>query len=341
MSRSLFLIFTLWLATAASLQAGFSLNPLKWFTAEEEALKSYDASSDDREAEATELLELGKGEFENKNLSKASKIFKRIAKNYPSTKAASEALYLSGRVMMNQGQWTNAFELLQQIIDKHPNYPNFDQVIGAQFECATALMKGSPGKRFGIISTFKKYNKSITFFETIVQKAPYSDYAPLSLMNVAIVAQKMKNSEVAIDALDRIINDYPQSNLKADAYYNLAKTYASLTQSHQYDQGSTRQGISYYEDFLALFPDSEYVSEVEANLDELENTLAKSRFEIGNFFYFHRNNNTAAIVFYNEAITIAPESISAAEAKERLADIEAGVPPPKKSSILRSLLFAN
>jgi outer membrane protein assembly factor BamD len=128
--------------------------------------------------------------------------------------------------------------------------------------------------------------------------------------------------------------------LAPDAYYNLAQTYSNLVQGEEYDQGSTRQAISYYEDFLILFPSSNYTGEVKAQLKQMENLLAGSRLNLGNFYYYYRNNNTAALVFYNEAITIAPDSEAATEARSRIQDIEAGVRPTNKASLLRKLLMA-
>lgn len=342
MRRSFLLILALWLTATASLQAELSWNPINWFTgSDDEEMMAYHAPSEAEEAEAAQLLAHGKSKLDGGNRSGANRVFKKVVKHYPTTEAAGDALYMRGRIMMSKGRWVKGFELLQEVINDHQNYPNFDNVLGAQFECATALMEGARGRLFGVIPTFKQYGKAITFFEVIVHNAPYGDYAPLALMNVALVAQQEEDSEVAIDALDRIINYYPQSMLAPDAYYNLAKTYADLVQGHEYDQGSTRQAISYYEDFLVLFPESKNVGEVEANLDEMENLLSMSRLSLGDFYYYYRSNNTAALVFYNEAITIAPESESAAEAEDRIADIAAGVRPATGSKILRTLLLAN
>ena len=343
MRRSFFLLLALCLTATSALHAEFSLNPAKWFSSSEEGteLKAFLAPTAAQEAEATSLLEEGKVKFENGSLGGAKRIFKKVVERYPTTQAAGDALYLQGRILMSKGRWAKAFDTLQLVVSEHQNYPNFDRVTSAQFECATALMEGARGKILWVIPGFRQYKKSIDFFEQIVRNAPYGNYAPLSLMNIAFVAQQEEDSEVAIDALDRIINYYPQSMLAPDAYYNLAKTYADLVQGHEYDQGSTRQAISYYEDFLVLFPNSPNVGEVEANLKEMENLLAKSRLSLGDFYYFYRSNNTAALVFYNEAITIAPESESAAEAKSRIEDIEAGVRPANGSNLLHSLLLAD
>ena len=202
-------------------------------------------------------------------------------------------------------------------------------------------MEGSRGRIFWVLPGFKQYSAAVSQFEQILENAPYSDLAPFALMNIALLSEKTGDTENAIDALDRLINYYPQSTLAPDAYFNLAQIYADLVKGYAYDQGSTRRAISYYEDFLVLFPNSRYAGEVEANLKKMENLLAKSRLDLGDFFYYYRNNTTAALVFYNEAITIEPNSDSAEEARLRIEDIEAGVRPVTKGSIIRKLLGVN
>ena len=73
----------------------------------------------------------------------------------------------------------------------------------------------------------------------------------------------------------------------------------------------------------------------------MQDLLARSRLNLGDFFYDYRSNNTAALVFYNETITIAPESEAAQEARARIADIQAGVQPITGAGILRKFLLAD
>ncbi|MEC8405003.1 MAG: outer membrane protein assembly factor BamD [Verrucomicrobiota bacterium] len=325
-----------------SLQAALSLKPSDWFKDNEhEELKAFNAATDADEGEAIALIEEGKTKLENGSRRSAERIFKKVIKKYPTTIAAGESLYLRGKIKMANGQWIKAFDLMQIIIEEHPEYPKFDQVIAAQFECATVIMEGARSRLFGIIPTFKQEAQSILQFERILRNAPYGDYAPLALMNIALVAQKQNQTDISIDALDRLINFYPQSTLAPDAYFNLAETFADLVESYEHDQGATRKSISYYEDFIALFPQSDNIGVVEARLTEMENSLALSRLHLGDFYYRYRNNNTAALVFYNEAITIAPQSDAAAEATLRIDRIEKGISPAKGARLLRKLLFAN
>ena len=337
-----YFLFVLCFLLMTGLQAALSLKPSDWFKNNElEELKAFNAATEAEEDEAVALINKGKTKLENGSLRSAERIFKKIIKKYPTTIAAGESLYLRGKIKMTNGQWIKAFDLLQIIIEEHPEYPNFDQVISAQFDCATAIMEGARSRLFGVIPTFKQEAQSILQFERILRNAPYGDYAPLTLMNIALVAQKQNRTELSIDALDRLINFYPQSTLAPDAYFNLAETFADLVQSYEHDQGATRKSISYYEDFIALFPQSDKIGLVEARLTEMENSLALSRLHLGDFYYRYRNNNTAALVFYNEAITIAPKSDAAAEAALRIARIEEGIRPAKGARLLRKLLFAN
>ena len=342
MNRTIYTLLAVALFSTSSLHAQSSFNPLNWFGAtDEEAITALNLASPADEAAAASSLETGKARLANGKAGAANRIFKRIIKRYPNATATAEARFLHGQLLMSKTRWSKAFDVNQELINTHPSYPNFDQVIGAQFECATALMEGARGRIFWVIPGFRQYSRAIKQFEQIVGNAPYSDYAPLALMNISLISEQEGQSEEAIDALDRLINFYPQSMLAPDAYYNTAKIYGGLVEGPEYDQGSTRQAISYYEDFLILFPQTAYVGEVEANLESMENLLARSRLNLGDFFYNYRSNNTAALVFYNETITIAPESESAAEARLRIADIEAGVRPTTGANLLRKLLLVD
>jgi outer membrane protein assembly factor BamD len=156
-----------------------------------------------------------------------------------------------------------------------------------------------------------------------VATAPYSDYAPLSLMNAARGYRQIGEVEVAIDALDRMINTYPRSILTPDAYLKIAQAHASLVDGPYYDQASTKQAITYYEDYMILFPGDTGMIQAEKGLDDMKTTLAESKLTIANYYLKHRRNYKAAKVFYNEAITVYPDSAVAAEARSKLVEIDA------------------
>jgi outer membrane protein assembly factor BamD len=63
----------------------------------------------------------------------------------------------------------------------------------------------------------------------------------------------------------------------------------------------------------------------------MKTVLAESKMKMADFYFYKRDNYTAARVFYNEAITVYPDSPVAQLAKSRLAAVEAkaaGRKPP-------------
>lgn len=287
---------------------------------------------------AAKLIAKAEKKHSGGNSRAAKRLSNKIIRNFPESLFAAEALALKAKIYKENEEWIKCFNELQRIVDKHPQYQNFNAVNKSQFDCAMALMEGVRGRILWILPGFKQYSAAVSQFEQILENAPYSDLAPFALMNVALLSEKTGKTENAIDALDRLINYYPQSNLASAAYFNLADIYSDLVKGYEYDQGSTRRAISYYEDFLVLYPNSEYTGEVEANIKRMKNLLAKSRLDLGDFYYYYRSNTTAALVFYNESITIEPESDSAKEARIRIEDIESGVRPVSKASIVQKLL---
>jgi outer membrane protein assembly factor BamD len=254
----------------------------------------------------------------------AFKTYESVAKKYPNSIYAPEALYRAGRLHLVRKEFTKAFDDFQQVLSRYPNTKRFNEIVGEQYRIASALLDGARGRMFfGLLPGFVQREKALEYFETILGNAPYSDYAPLSLMNIARGHQKLGHTEEAIDALDRMINNYPQSLLAPDAYLKLGQTHATLVDGPYYDQAATKEAITYFTDFMLLFPGDAGVAAAEKGLDGMKTMLAESKMRIGDFYFYKRSNFTAARVFYNEAITAYPESPIAGRAKLRLADVEA------------------
>lgn len=256
-------------------------------------------------------------------------LYDDVVDDYPNTVYAPEAHYQRGVIYTERNQFENAIKEYNKIIARYPEYPRFNQVIAGQYKVGELIQEGERPYYWGIIPGFRDYTIGVDAYEAVVRNAPYNEYAPISLMNLALVAKKDDKPEDAIDALDRLINNYPESLVTPDAYLTLAETYASLVQGPLYDQEATRQALGYYKDYTLLYPDTAGVYEAEAGIYYMRETLAQSKYQLGRFYYRFRNNNRAALTFYNEAITVDPESSVAQQAREMIAKINAGEKAPR------------
>jgi outer membrane protein assembly factor BamD len=260
---------------------------------------------------------------ESRNSGSALKLYTSVAKKYPNSVFAPEALYRAGRIQQQNQQYYKAFATFQQLVSRYPSSEKFNQVIGEQYRIAADLFAGKRTRIWGWLPGFKNRERALEYFETIVATAPYSDYAPLSLMNAARGYKQVGETEAAIDALDRMINTYPRSVLTPDAYLKIADTHASLVDGPYYDQASTTQAVTYYEDYMILFPGDAGMAQAENGLAKMKTVLAQSKLTIADYYYKYRRNYKAAKVFYNEAITVYPDSAVATQARAKLVDVDA------------------
>ncbi|HWA10902.1 MAG TPA: outer membrane protein assembly factor BamD [Opitutaceae bacterium] len=281
---------------------------------------------------ALDLMNKARASEEKGSLRRAGKTYEEVARKYPNSIYSPEALYRAGKVFLAHKEYYRSFQDFQGVLDRYPNTKRFNEIIGEEYHIASALLDGAHSRFFfGMFPGFASRERALGYFEVVLANAPYSDYAPLALMNIANGHQKFSNIPEGIDALDRMINYYPQSLLTPDAYLKLGQINAALVDGPEYDQAATRDAITYFEDFMILFPGDPNVPLAEKGLADMKTVLAESKIKMADFYFYKRDNYTAARVFYNEAITDYPDSPIAAVAKKRLEQVEAkaaGKPAP-------------
>lgn len=274
-------------------------------------------------AAAEQLLQEGIALEERGELRAALGKYKRIYKKYPRSLAAPEAYYRTGNIQYAQGRVEKAFEAYDAIVRAYPDFGHFNELISKEYTIAYDLVKGRVKRKvLGLIDFGANRERGIMFFERLVFNAPYSDYAPLALMNIAETYLDMDNFDSAIFTLDRLISNYPNSIVTPDAYLRMAQVQERLVDGPEYDMGATQESINHYEDFLILYGDDPNVAQAEEGLARMKQMMAESRIKMADFYYYKRDRYQAARVFYNEAITIAPTSEAAESARQKLAQLE-------------------
>ncbi len=293
---------------------------------------------------ALQLMNDARSAEERHSYGSALRTYRKVTRRFPNSIYAPEAFYRSAYIRLARHQYIKAFQAFQEIVVRYPNSPKFNQVIGEQFRIATAMLDGARNRGWLIFPGFRNRESSIGLFEQILANAPYSEYAPLALMSIAKAYQMFREYEASIDSLDRMINTYPKSLLTPDAYLRLGQAYASLVEGPNYDQTSTKEAITYFQDFIILFPGDPNIATAEKGLAQMKGVLAESKIRIANYYFRYRKNYQAAKVFYNEAITDYPDWDVAKRARALLTKVNGllaaqekaaagatpGAPPPKK-----------
>ena len=91
---------------------------------------------------------------------------------------------------------------------------------------------------------------------------------------------QMKDYYVAGYQFERFVSSYPKSEKLEEAAFSSAKSYYMLSPVYTKDQTETKDAIEKLQEFINLFPDSEYLAEANTMVQELDYKLEKKAYSI-------------------------------------------------------------
>ena len=126
--------------------------------------------------------------------------FADIVKNYKGTDAANAALYYAGISSLNMGQYDAAISYLE----------DFD----AEGELMPIMKQGTLGDAW---SEKGELEKALGYYEKAVSTGNNELLTPYYLKKVALLSQKLGNTEKALQVWERIKTEYPNSKEAGEA----------------------------------------------------------------------------------------------------------------------------
>lgn len=123
---------------------------------------------------------------------------------------------------------------------------------------------------------FAKANK---LFAQIVPNYRGKPQAEKLMYLYAVTFYKMKDYYVAGYQLERFVSGYPKSEKLQEAAFLSAKSYYMLSPIFSKDQTETNEAIEKIQTFVELYPESEYLTEANELIKELDFKLEKKAFE--------------------------------------------------------------
>ena len=275
-----------------------------------------------------------------------------LSRNNELVQIGPESLFRASMIREKRGDWQKSFEHMKLIAEAYTEY-DFERVAESLMRIAERLAKEKLPRKWGFVPRFRSGNKDRMRLDQIAGLARGPKFAPRALMALAEIAEKDNKEDESIDALERLVNLYPDNYLCEEAYFLLAKIYEKRVSGPAYDQGATLKALNFYEDYIILYSESPPRSKHEAEEDyqnrlkeaeerrllaekgrkAMRETLAASKVVVGQFvekygkYYMVRwqeLGNKPALQFYNEAITTAPESEAARAAEKKVAELRAG-----------------
>lgn len=254
--------------------------------------------------------------------------FKSVSRSYPMTEAGAEAKFGYARLLEAEGDVRDAFDEYQALITNHRNTPHFNDAVGRQFGIAEGL-RNSKKKGFLGFGAAIQPSKLIEMFETISDTAPFTDWAPKSLLNAGYVRNEVGEVEPAIEAFKKVVDKYPGTEFAKEAQYQIFKlrgVTAEKSNSPVKDRAQVEAGL----DFVNQNPEDQRAAEVRNDMQTIEERSMEKLYSTGQF-YEKSNKPESARVYYREVVK-NPNTPWAAKAQERLNALD-GSAVEKKASM--------
>jgi len=251
--------------------------------------------------------------FQSEDYKKARKEFEKIIKFYPASVYAPDSQYYVGRCFEELNSPYHAFRAYQKVIDSYPYSEKIEDIIERQYMIGVYYFDYEKNKHWG--PTFAMpLDKAIEIFKKVVDNSPYGAYGDVAQYKLGETYRKMHNYLEASMAFQKLLDNYPHSQFREDATYQVAYCTSEASLRPDYDQQMTEDAIEDFEDFIDRRPDSELAKNAEGTVEVLKEKQAKTAFDTAHF-YERQKKYLSAYTYYKEIIEEYPESSYYPEAK--------------------------
>jgi len=246
--------------------------------------------------------------------------YRRVIRNHPFAEEAARSQYRLAKVFEASGDYNRAFNEYTAYLTRFPDAPNFDEVIADQVRIANMYLDGKKVKILGL-PIGSGFDRAQKMYASIVERAPFSRFAPMAQFNMGLAFEKQGRVQEAVDAYQKILDQYASSTVADDALYQIGYIYMRVGfAGGSQDLSSLVMAQNTFEDFLFQFPNSEKVPQAEENLRLINEREAGDILAIARFYDRYKNHR-AAVIYYNDVIRRSPTGEDADFARTRIEEL--------------------
>ncbi len=259
--------------------------------------------------------------FEGQDYPRAVKEFIRLVRTYPRSELAPKAQYLAGLSYELMNKPRHAFRAYKQVVEVYPFSVEFKEAVEREFLIAESFFAGKRMELIGPV-TLPALSTAIEIYQHVVDHAPYGAFGARAQLRLGECYLKQNRFEEANRAFQRVVDEYPASDLIEDAEFKVAYCARQLSLKASYDQSATEEAMEWFESFIESHPDSDLVPEAKKSLVQLREIKAKGLAEIAQFYEI-QGKPKSAVFYYREIVDLYPESSYAATAVSKLQELDA------------------
>ena len=267
-------------------------------------------------AAPSEQLAFGLSFFQSGNYERALREMENLIDKYPASKETVEAQYYVGRSYEGLENYYTAFKAYEKLTAHYPNSQRIGEVIEREYRIGNLFYSGKKRKIAGL-EILPSLDKAIEIFRRVVEQSPYGPHGVLSQYKLGECYKKNEDYPKAEEAFEKLIEEYPTSELVDEARYQIALVSFRMSRKAPYDSRATDEAIAQFSRFVKEHPQNDLVPESLETIQALQDRKAEKTFETAQF-YEKQGKTTAARLYYNQVIEQHGKSPWAQQALERL-----------------------
>ena len=152
-----------------------------------------------------------------------------------------------------------------------------------------------------------EYRKANRLLEQIIPKYRGKPQAQRIIFFFADSYFQTKSYYLAAYQYESFIKSYPKSDRIQEATFKAAKSYYFSSPKYSLDQEDTYTAIEKLQVFINLYPNSEYISEANQMISELQEKLEQKDFEIAKQYFTIRDYRSAIKAFPKPEVKLQTE----------------------------------
>lgn len=223
------------------------------------------------------------GLFQADEYRDAAEAFETVIQIGRGTEYGQEAQYFLAQSYFNSERYLLAASEYERFITQ---FPRSEKRQEAQFREALSYYKLSPRYKLSqeythtAIEKFRLYNSRYPNSEKVEEAALYisklRSKLAKKLFHSADLYRRIDSYEAAVIYYDLTIDKYPETIWAQRALVNEIETYVTFAERSVPSKQRERylEAVNAYEKFVQLFPDGEYRSDAEDNVDEARDALS-------------------------------------------------------------------
>ncbi|MBZ0166040.1 MAG: outer membrane protein assembly factor BamD, partial [Candidatus Omnitrophica bacterium] len=131
----------------------------------------------------------------------------------------------------------------------------------------------------------------------VIKNAPYGKLAAVAQYKIGLYLMEKGMYPEARDELEKVLNDYPDSEWVKAAQYQIAVADSKRSVNAGYDQRITQSAKEEFEEFLDIYPDAELSEKAKAEIDRLKDKEAQNNYGIAQFYEKQKQFDSAKIYY--------------------------------------------